>query len=180
MWIYALKDKLLSLRASIALRNNKTPRSNPSLKVVRSIGIICDIADESIVNDNCKALLKDKNFLPIHTEVICIDNNNDTSTLSTTTSNCISYNDVSVTGKIKNSTIINFINSHFDYLVYMSRNRSSLAKFLLAKSKSRCRVGVYDEETIAFYDFMVKLNDTHDQNITTIFEKIFNYLRLIS
>lgn len=177
-WGYVLKDKLISLRASIALRSNKTPRYNPNLKVTHHIGIICDVIDESSIRDRLQVLVNKKK-LPSNIEIICISNNSDADLSRIEASNCISYKKISIIGKIKNAALLHFIKSPFDYLVSLSLSKRPIEKFILAKSRAKCRVGIYDEEFLAYYDFMVKLNENSDTSIELRFEKIFNYLKLI-
>jgi hypothetical protein len=174
----SLKDRILSLRASMALRKNKTQRSSISLKEAKSIGILCDSIHETHIKDSWNVLAKNKDLIT-HAEFICIYDNRATTISSTIHPHCISYNDVSFTGNIKNSTITNFINHPFDYLIYLNLNTSPLTKLLLAKSKARCRVGIYDEKLAYYYDFMIKLNENTDQSIEIVFEKVFSYLNLI-
>lgn len=178
MRLSALKDKMLSLRALIALKSNKIPRSNSRLKKIHSIGLICDTNDESLVKNKSQDFMNNK--FHCHIEIICIASNNGDVSSANSTCPSISYKDISWGGGIKNQNLVKFINEPFDYLVFLSSNNNPLARLILAKTKSKCRVSVYSQDLVDYCDFMVKLNQNTDKSIDIIIEKIFNYLGAIS
>jgi len=59
-------------------------------------------------------------------------------------------------GKTENQHINDFVEQPFDFLYCLDFNLNLYIKYLLALSKSKCRIGAYSEENNPFYELMVK------------------------
>lgn len=73
--------------------------------------------------------------------------------------NFISYGDINIWGKIKNEDALKFSEKKFDYLFNIDHIRNRIIENILARSKAKCRIGVYVENNDAFYELMVNSKD---------------------
>lgn len=88
-----------------------------------------------------------------------------------------SKKDLSWTGEIKQEELKKFIKTDFDYL--FSLNTSPFLPFenILAQSKAKCRIGVYQEKKEGYFELMVEPKKKNDMIAVT--EQMIRYTKLL-
>ena len=78
-------------------------------------------------------------------------------------------------GNIKTEELKNFIKTDFDYL--FSLNTSSFLPFenILAQSRAKCRVGVYNHKKEDYFELMVQ--PTKKNDLTAVTEQMIRYTK---
>jgi hypothetical protein len=71
-----------------------------------------------------------------------------------------------------------FCDSDFDVLIDVVKGDCLPMKFVLAKAKSRLKIGRFSEENQALYDLMIDANETKDMNY--FMEQVNHYLRILN
>ncbi len=69
-----------------------------------------------------------------------------------------SYKDISMLGTILDAEIEKFIGTAYDYLFYIDFNANCIIRYLIAKSKAKCKIGFYNQEFSSLLDLMVNFN----------------------
>ena len=86
--------------------------------------------------------------------------------------------DLSWTGKLNASNVIDFSNKKFDYLFYLDVEPSLLLESVLAMSKSKCRVGPCTEPPHSdFYELMIRIENKTD--IGSFIDQVFFYVNKV-
>lgn len=80
-------------------------------------------------------------------------------------------------GKIKREDLKKFIKTDFDYL--FSLNTSSFLPFenILAQSRAKCRVGVYNQKKEGFFELMVQPKKKDD--LVAVTQQMIRYTKLL-
>ena len=91
--------------------------------------------------------------------------------------NAFSKKDFNWVGRCKQEGLKKFIKTDFDYL--FSLNTSPFLPFdnILAQSKAKCRVGVFDDKRTDYFELMVQPSKKTDLNAVT--EQMIRYTKLI-
>lgn len=63
--------------------------------------------------------------------------------------------DVSVWGKIKSRNALRFADTPFDFLLCLDVNPGIYVQYLLARSKARCRAGIFGENLKPYFELMI-------------------------
>ncbi|MCU0393239.1 MAG: hypothetical protein MUE81_19170 [Thermoflexibacter sp.] len=80
-------------------------------------------------------------------------------------------------GEIKSEIVETFIHQPFDYLYCISKESSLVFKYILAKSKAKCRVGKYEKSEAAFFELMIDLKT--EQDIDFFVQQALHYTQSI-
>ena len=80
--------------------------------------------------------------------------------------------DVSFWGNISAASAIQFSDSPFDYLFCIDLTPNPLILHLLARSKAKCRVGIFSDENRAYLDFMIESVNTYQALLDNIYKYI--------
>lgn len=88
-----------------------------------------------------------------------------------------SKKDFNWVGACKQDVLKNFVKTDFDYL--FSLNTSSFLPFdnILAQSKAKCRVGVFNDKRTDYFELMVQPTKKGDLN--SVAEQMIRYTKLI-
>ncbi len=150
-----MKLTFLKFRTDSQLKNNKTLRANLPYKKANTIGIIFSVEDK-IKHDAIKELVKKFEhdgkkvaiieFLPAKKEnyEFLFD--------------FFSDKDLSFWGNITSPNALKFSDTPFDFLFYIDADPNPLILNLLARSKSKCRVGKFWDESRSFFELMIESN----------------------
>lgn len=89
----------------------------------------------------------------------------------------LSYEDISLRGKIKSDNGKKIINTSFDYLLYIGNNISPIMAIILDQSNAKCRIGAFNEKFTHLFELMlIKEKDTP---IESFLEQLTHYLTKI-
>lgn len=66
--------------------------------------------------------------------------------------------EISFWGNIESAKTLKFADTAFDYLFCLDTKLNPMISYLLARSKSKCRVGKYLESEKAYFEFMIDSN----------------------
>lgn len=163
-----MKIKLLKLRTSNQLRKNKTQRCSTPFKKVERIGILFTIEDRR-KHDQIKQLIHKLEqegkkvqafaFLPPKREnyEFLFD--------------FFSPQEVSFWGAVKSDHALRFADTAFDYLLCLDSTPNEYIRYLLARSKARCRAGVYATGLQPYFELMV--NGVRDTS--ALIDQLYQY-----
>lgn len=147
-----MKLKLLRLRTRNQLKKNKTPRSSISFKKAERFGLLFTIEDRT-KHDHIKQFIHKLEqdgkkvqafaFLPPKKEnyEFLFD--------------FFSQQEVSFWGAVKSDHALRFADTSFDYLICLDSKPNDYIQYLLARSKARCRAGIFGEELKPYFELMV-------------------------
>ncbi len=146
-----IKEKLFNLYAIRALKKNDRRVENLGFKNADKIGIIYKY--NSDFQPNVISFIKKLKKYGKKVESICFieegqkDFNYQCSAFS--------YKDISLLGTILDTSIEKFIDTAYDYLFYIDFNANCIIKYLIAKSKAKCKLGFYNQDFSPLLDLMV-------------------------
>jgi hypothetical protein len=89
-----------------------------------------------------------------------------------------SEKDLSLAGELKSDVVDRFINADFDYLFCLNETPFLPFDFVLAQSKARFRIGLYQEEKPGFFELMV--SPVKGQELDSVLSEMLDYTRRIS
>ena len=81
--------------------------------------------------------------------------------------------DLGANGKWKNESVKEFSDQNFDFLVSLDWDVNKYTQHILATSRSKCRVGRYEEGKSQFFEFMITPKDDHYQGYL---KELYHYL----
>ncbi len=150
------KNKFLSLSTKLFLKKNKVSRTTTGYRMAKNIGIVFTV--EGLDKHKAiKAFVKELENEGKNVEVMSyLGKGKDNYEFLF---NFISYSDINIWGKIKNEDALKFSEKKFDYLFNIDHIRNRIIENILARSKAKCRIGVYVENNDAFYELMVNSKD---------------------
>lgn len=86
--------------------------------------------------------------------------------------------DLTMLGQFKTEVVDRFVNTEFDYLYCLNESAFLPFDFILAQSKARFRVGIYQPEQPALFELMI--NPVAGQDLAQIVGEMLAYTRRIS
>ncbi len=147
-----MKLTFLEMRTQRQLRKNRAERTSISFKKARHVGLLFTIEDRK-KHDYIKKLIHNLElegkkieafaFLPPQKE------NYDF------LFDFFTPEDISFWGAVKSERALRFADTPFDYLLCLDQKPKSHIRYLLARSRARCRAGAYSEELQPFFELMV-------------------------
>ena len=172
-----LKNHFLALRAQKALRNNATTRAIPPYGRSKNIGLLFNSNYEELEarsinylyrrlregNKNVKALT----YFP-----------RERSNPFDFKFDFFTDKDLTLVGRIKSDAVNMFVNTEFDFLYCIDQRAFVPFEVILAQSKAKFRVGIYQEQKPDFLELMVK--PLQDQDLTAIIDQMLAYTKRIS
>ncbi len=87
-----------------------------------------------------------------------------------------SKNDLNFWGRFINQSVQNFSNTSFDFLICLDSSPGEIIKNLLAKSKSKCRVGICDNVKDYHKLFELIIQSSNELNMV---DSVYNYTKNI-
>jgi hypothetical protein len=172
-----LKNYFLLLRSQHALRNNATSRVMLQYERAKNIGVLFNSKYEGkeaqAINHFLKRLREEgKNVKAL-------------SYFPQERSNPFDFKfdyftnkDLTVLGQFKNEVVDRFVSTDFDYLYCLNDASFLPFDFILAQSKARFRIGIYQPEEPGLFELMI--NPVPGQELATVIDDMLSYTRRIS
>lgn len=150
-----MKLSFLKTRTTNQLKKNKAVRKSTDYKKAETIGILFSVEDKKKhdeVKEFIQKLQQDGKkvqvleFLPEKKEnpEFMFD--------------FFTIKDISFWGKIESPKTLKFSDTSFDYLFCLDTKLNPMISYILARSKSKCRVGKYDETVKPLFELMIDSN----------------------
>ncbi len=163
-----MKLTFLKIRTNSQLKKNKTLRANLPYKQATNIGIIFSVEDK-MKHDGIKDLVKKFEHDGKKVSVIeFLPNKKDNYEFLF---DFFSDKDLSFWGNITSPSALKFSDTPFDFLYYIDATPNPLILNLLARSKSKCRVGKFWEEDHSFFELMIESNG----NTRALMDNMYTY-----
>ncbi|MGD1959954.1 MAG: hypothetical protein ACFB2Y_13930 [Fulvivirga sp.] len=169
-----LNKKFLSFKTRSYLKNNNITRANTAYSSAKTIGILFSVEDLK-KHEQIKHLIKNLEKDGKQVSVLAY--------LPKGTQNFefkfdfFTIDELTFWGKFESQAIQNFVNQSFDYLFYIDTESNALIRNILAMSKSKCRIGNYDEENAKFCEMMVQ---GKDKTIESLIKEMYKYTQLLT
>lgn len=168
-----MKLSFLKTRIANQLKKNKAVRKSTEYKKAETIGILFSVEDRKKHDDIKEFVHKLQQdgkkvqvleFLPEKKEnfEFMFD--------------FFTVKDISFWGKIESAKTIKFSDTSFDYLFCLDTKISPMISYVLARSKSKCRVGKFSESTQPLFDFMIDSNGS----TKSLIEGMYKYTTQLS
>jgi hypothetical protein len=150
-----MKLSFLKTRTANQLKKNKAVRKSTDYKKAETVGILFSVEDKKKhdeVKEFIQKLQQDGKkvqvleFLPEKKEnpEFMFD--------------FFTIKDISFWGKIESAKTLKFSDTSFDYLFCIDTKLNPMISYILARSKSKCRVGKYDENVKPLFELMIDSN----------------------
>jgi hypothetical protein len=147
-----MKLNFLNIRTSNQLKKNKSLRASIPYKQALTVGVLFTVEDKKKHDDIKEFIHKLEQdgkkvqvleYLPIKKEnyEFLFD--------------FFTLKDISFWGKIESEKTLKFSDTPFDYLFNLDTERNPMVLYLLARSKSKCRVGKFQEQEKSFFELMI-------------------------
>jgi hypothetical protein len=150
-----MKLNFLKYRTTNQLKKNKAVRKSTAYKQAETIGILFSVEDRKkhdevkefihkLQQDGKKVQVLE--FLPEKKEnpEFMFD--------------FFSVKDISFWGQIESTKTLKFSDTSFDYLFCLDTKLNPMISYVLARSKSKCRVGKFSENVQPLFEFMIDSN----------------------
>ncbi len=132
----------------------KVRRFSSSCNDASSIGVICShkslIGQDNAIEEFVEEL---KNRGKKVTLLVFHENS---SNIDGIASNSFSKRDLNFFGIWKKERVRVFIEKEFDFLINLDLDYNVFVSNIVARSKARCRIGIYNDETKPFLELMIK------------------------
>lgn len=150
-----MKLSFLKTRTTNQLKKNKAVRKSTDYKKAETVGILFSVEDKKKhdeVKEFIQKLQQDGKkvqvleFLPEKKEnpEFMFD--------------FFTIKDISFWGKIESDKTLKFSDTAFDYLFCLDTKLNPMISYILARSKSKCRVGKYTESAESLFELMIDSN----------------------
>lgn len=150
-----MKLSFLKTRTTNQLKKNKAVRKSTDYKKAETVGILFSVEDKKKhdeVKEFIQKLQQDGKkvqvleFLPEKKEnpEFMFD--------------FFTIKDISFWGKIESDKTLKFSDTAFDYLFCLDTKLNPMISYILARSKSKCRVGKYTESAQPLFELMIDSN----------------------
>ena len=163
-----MKLTFLKYRTDSQLKHNKTSRANLPYKKAQSVGIIFSVEDKP-KHDAIKELIK--KFEHDGKQVQVIEFLPPKKENYEFLFDFFSDKDLSFWGNITSASALKFSDTPFDFLYYIDATPNPLVLNLLARSKSKCRVGKFWDEGRSFFELMIESNG----NVRALIDNMYTY-----
>jgi hypothetical protein len=163
-----MKLNFLKTRTANQLKKNKSVRKSTDYKKAETIGILFSVEDKKKhdeVKEFIQKLQQDGKkvqvleFLPEKKEnpEFMFD--------------FFTIKDISFWGQIESAKTLKFSDTAFDYLFCLDIKLNPMISYVLARSKSKCRVGKYSENTENLFELMIDSNG----NTKSLIDGMYKY-----
>lgn len=147
-----MKLNFLRIRTNNQLKKNKTLRASTPYSQALTIGVIFSVEDKKKHDDVKEFIHKLERdgkkvqvleYLPVKKENYEFK------------FDFFTLNDISFWGKLESHATIKFSDTPFDYLFCLDSETNPMVLYVLARSKSKCRVGRFQAEEKPFFELMI-------------------------
>jgi hypothetical protein len=163
-----MKLTFLKFRTDWILKNNKTQRSNVSYNKAQQIGIIFSVEDKG-KHETVKELVR--KFEQDGKQVKVLEFLPEKKENYEFKFDFFSERDLSFWGNITSADALKFADTPFDFLFYLDTVPNPFILHLMARSKSKCRVGRSWEDGRSYFEFMIE----SVANIKVMVETMYKY-----
>jgi hypothetical protein len=148
-----MRLSFLKFKTNSYLKKNKAMRANLPYKQALSVGVIFSVEDK-VKHDEVKEFVKRLELDGKQVKVICfLPRNKDNYEFMF---DFFTDKDLSFWGAITSATAMRFSNTPFDFLYYVDMTPNPFILNLIARSKAKCRVGRFWENSNAFFEMMIE------------------------
>jgi hypothetical protein len=148
-----MRLSFLKFKTNSYLKKNKAMRASLPYKQALSVGVIFSVEDK-IKHDEVKEFVKRLELDGKQVKVICfLPRNKDNYEFMF---DFFTDKDLSFWGHITSATATRFSDTPFDFLYYLDITPNPFILNLIARSKARCRVGRFWENSNAFFEMMIE------------------------
>lgn len=172
-----LKNYFLLLRSQSALRNNTTSRVMLRYERAKNIGVLFNSKyegrDAMVINQFFKRLreegknVKSLTYFP-----------QERSNPFDFKFDHFTNKDLTMLGEFKTEVVDRFVSTEFDYLYCLNDSPFLPFDYILAQSKARFRIGIYQPEQSGVFELMI--NPREGQDMAKIVEEMLAYTLRIS
>jgi len=164
-----MKLSFLKIRTNSQLKKNKAVRSNLPYTQASTVGILFSVEDKK-KHDEIKALVHKLEHDGKKVDIISfLPNKKENYEFLF---DFFTIKEVSFFGQITSSHAIKFSETSFDYLFCLDAEPNPMILNLLARSKAKCRVGKFQEESTPFFELMI---DNADKQAKGLIDGIYKY-----
>ena len=169
-----LKVKLLDYLNHRANRKSLNLRHNTSFKEAREFGILFTWAGQSSYLQ-IREIIKS---LEVHGKEITSLCYVPSRKIQPGEDTPVFYDrDISWLGKSRSEAVSTFLSRPFDFLLHLDLRPNIMTRYILARSRSRCRVGRNEPENHEYYEMMIHPADASDYK--DLCEQILHYTKSI-
>ncbi|MEO9964381.1 MAG: hypothetical protein ABJF11_01250 [Reichenbachiella sp.] len=161
---------LVKLKTALALKRNDTIRVSDAYKEAKKIGLLFTL-DENRANDLLDELIA--KFESDQKKVTTMTFVPVSAKLDDPGYAYFNEKDLNAKGNWSKSTVEQFRNEPFDFLVSLDWNQNKYTQNILAGSKAKCRVGRFEEGKNKFFELMISSKDDKYQSFM---EEVYHYL----
>jgi hypothetical protein len=147
-----MKLSFLKYRTGSQLKKNKSIRANIPFREATTIGIVFTIEDRvkhELIKDFIHKLEHDGKKVQVMTFLPNKQENHDFMF------DFFTMKDISFFGEITSYNTIKFADTPFDYLFCIDTESNKMIQYILARSKSKCRVGKFENGNEAYFEMML-------------------------
>lgn len=150
-----MKLTFLRHRTGNQLKRNKTVRRSTPYQQAQTIGILFSVEDKR-KHDDIKEFIQKLQHDGKKVQVLeFLPEKKDNFEFMF---DFFTIKDISFWGKIESAKTLKFSDTPFDYLFCLDTKLNPMIAYLLARSKSKCRVGRYLENEKVFFELMIDSN----------------------
>jgi hypothetical protein len=162
-----MKINFLKLRTGNQLKKNKAQRASTPYKNAATVGIIFSVEDKK-KHDDIKELIHKLEHDGKKVQVLeYLPKQKDNYEFMF---DFFTLDDISFWGKIESEKTLKFSDTSFDYLFCIDMEPNPMLLYLLARSKSKCRVGKFQDEAKPFFELMIDSNGSTKSLIDGIYK----------
>ena len=147
-------------------------RVNPSFREAENLGIV--FTWEGIKKiETIQHFINELKIAGKNSTVLCFLERPDE--IPSKTYHFFSPEDFDFLGSARSTEVQHFMNQKYDFLYHLDTLPNVYIEYILAYSKSRCRVSRYDIEKKDFYDFMIKIGE--NEGIEHLCRHVLHYTK---
>jgi hypothetical protein len=162
-----MKMNFLKIRTNNQLKKNKSLRTNIPYKQALSVGVIFSVEDKQ-KHDQIKEFVHKLEHDGKKVQVLeYLPNKKENYEFLF---DFFTIKDISFWGKIESEKTLKFSDTPFDYLFCLDTEQNPMLQYLLARSKSKCRVGKFNENGKSFFELMIDSNGSTKNLIDGIYK----------
>ncbi|MCP3660747.1 MAG: hypothetical protein GY830_10775 [Bacteroidetes bacterium] len=173
-----IKEKLFNFYSLRNLKRDKYRCCNIGFNNAKSIGILYQFVNSKnqkevtfFIKELKKLGKKVQNICFIEKETTDFDYN----------SPSFGFEDLTYRGKIIDEEVRIFLDNNFDYLYFMEFEINPIMKYILSKSKAKCKIGFYSEENSKYLDLMVNFQKHNtDKDLNILINEFLKYSKIIN
>ena len=163
-----MKINFLKIRTNNQLKKNKSQRANIPYSQAQTVGILFSVEDK-LKHDQIKEFVHKLEHDGKKVQVLeFLPNKKDNYEFMF---DFFTMKDISFWGQIESEKTLKFSDTPFDYLFCLDTEQNPMLLYLLARSKSKCRVGKFKEDEKPFFEFMIDSNG----NTKALIDGIYKY-----